>query len=552
MGAGDAGAGSISPAHIKSAKRSLAAGTLKIHGNAHSQPLKSDLSGEPIRRHVVLPNGAKIHPDELARAATDDQGKVVLGPHEGVEVRDPAGLGGGTHGSFSHALDAVAQTPGRDNDRVTLQSPHGYSVTKTRGEWREVLAKDGRPADAKKRWHVTPNAEQIRQQGFAAGKGGGIGGTAKGDGVSVWKDPQKAREFHKQVQDIENVRVSDHPIELAEKLTGEPISTTDPIAKFWERDKGTKLTPNQRAVLHAAVIISGYIPFTSFFGTGPKRDWQNLEVSIDKNLKSRNSDDHTEELYHPQDVSLARSGPGSMASWYDQHNPEPVSEAAQQATGPGATQASDKETAGFFQPQADRPPGLFDKKISAPKPEPMPAAAQRTKPDHVALANADKLDARGVGQLAKQVGIPPGTKFKNKAEALAAIHAHVAKPTRDAITSSLQQAYDDDRAGTKRMPTPADYADVKAAPKDLAAVKDSVSALATDRDATDLAAVYQHAKQAAPDLTDEQFKSIVGKLAHDKAIRLEPYTRAIATVPHPEHVLPLSGELMYYVQPEGK
>lgn len=121
----------ISHDDIKSAKRMLGSGTLKVNQGEAT----SDLSGHPIRHHVTLPSGARVHPDELHRAVLDE-GKVALNPHEGLHVKDP--LGEGQHGSFARALNAVGAFKGRDEDRVTIQTPHGYNVTRTRGEWREL------------------------------------------------------------------------------------------------------------------------------------------------------------------------------------------------------------------------------------------------------------------------------------------------------------------------------------------------------------------------------------------------------------------------------
>ncbi len=127
----------ITHATLKSARRAISAGRLSPKGSATSTPIKSALSGLPIRRYVELEDGSKIHPDELARADVDADGNVTLGP-EDLTVHDPLNHGPDIQPSFERAVATVAAYGGHDDDPVTIQSPHGYPVKMTRGEWRPI------------------------------------------------------------------------------------------------------------------------------------------------------------------------------------------------------------------------------------------------------------------------------------------------------------------------------------------------------------------------------------------------------------------------------
>ncbi len=83
-----------------------------------------------------------------------------------------------------------------------------------------------------------------------------------------------------------------------------------------------------------------------------------------------------------------------------------------------------------------------------------------------------------------------------------------------------------------------------------AAVESAISqAVAGQRFGVDLPAVWDQVKAAHPKLTVVQFQSLAAKLHHEKKIELTPFTRAAATVPRPEFVVPLSTEWMYSAQP---
>lgn len=154
-----------------------------------------------------------------------------------------------------------------------------------------------------KRWHVTPHADDIRKGGFGTGVGKGIGGPLSGQGISVWKDEKHAAKFHKEVQDLEDVRASASPLEDAERLTGVKMRSTDPMAKMYAKKLGRELTPSERGVIHVQSVNSPYIPAESFFVAGPKRKWEKLAASVKPGAKSKVSADR-EELYDPADLTI--------------------------------------------------------------------------------------------------------------------------------------------------------------------------------------------------------------------------------------------------------
>ena len=159
--------------HVQEAKRKLAGGNIAVKGSGTSEPIKSDLSGDTIRRHVVLPNGARVHPNELHRAREGEGGKAELGP-EKISVKDPMNRGEDTHGSFAKAVHAVGAYPIRHNDRVTIQGPHGYSATKTRKEWRDVAAKLKDKPESMAQWMDRENPEATSEAAKNAPASGGV------------------------------------------------------------------------------------------------------------------------------------------------------------------------------------------------------------------------------------------------------------------------------------------------------------------------------------------------------------------------------------------
>lgn len=68
------------------AKNMQAKGNLPVKGGADAPVIASDASGKPIKRYVALPNGARVHPDELQRLKTDKDGTVHLDPNEQLTV----------------------------------------------------------------------------------------------------------------------------------------------------------------------------------------------------------------------------------------------------------------------------------------------------------------------------------------------------------------------------------------------------------------------------------------------------------------------------------
>ena len=155
------------------------------------------------------------------------------------------------------------------------------------------------------RWHVTPAAEAIRQGGFAAGKGGGIGGAVAGEGVSVWKDEKSADKMLKDVQAMEAIRTAADPIAAAVQATGRPLSDTDAIAKGYAKGyfgPAIELTPAQRAIVHYQANENPYIPARGFFGAEPPRTWEKIAATVKAGAKNRIVSD-SEDLYNPDDIT---------------------------------------------------------------------------------------------------------------------------------------------------------------------------------------------------------------------------------------------------------
>ncbi|MBV8096260.1 MAG: hypothetical protein JO110_24090, partial [Acetobacteraceae bacterium] len=110
-----------------------------IYGHEYTPDafILSDATGRPIRHYVTLANGARVHPDELARLKVGKDGQVSLAPDEGLTVIDPVNRGKMRVKSFGRALANVGSYLTGPHDPVTIQSPHGYTVTKPRASWQK-------------------------------------------------------------------------------------------------------------------------------------------------------------------------------------------------------------------------------------------------------------------------------------------------------------------------------------------------------------------------------------------------------------------------------
>lgn len=153
----------ITKAGIDHVKKNLASGKIGVQGDHTSSPYVSAASGETLKRHVTLPTGAKVHPDELHRIHVEDDGTVSMGP-ENVGVKDPMNPGKTeTHPSFERAVNSAAAIKGRDQDRVTIQSPHGFSAEKTRAEWRDEHEKLKNKPESFASWHDRENPPAVSE-----------------------------------------------------------------------------------------------------------------------------------------------------------------------------------------------------------------------------------------------------------------------------------------------------------------------------------------------------------------------------------------------------
>lgn len=121
---------------VHAARKQLASGKLKVHGGVTSSPVTSDATGKPIKRWVELANGARVHPDELQRLKLDSNGDVSLSADERLTVIDPSNRGRSAERTFERAAGKAASLArSRPHDMVTIQSAHGYAVTRPREEW---------------------------------------------------------------------------------------------------------------------------------------------------------------------------------------------------------------------------------------------------------------------------------------------------------------------------------------------------------------------------------------------------------------------------------
>ncbi len=113
--------------------------------------IRSDATGRPIRFYVELPNGARVHPDELARLRKNPKtGAMEVIPDERLVVRvgtevharprtfDRAAYEAGFTRAWRDPADHSKGSIFRQDERVTIASPSGTAVTRTRGEWRRV------------------------------------------------------------------------------------------------------------------------------------------------------------------------------------------------------------------------------------------------------------------------------------------------------------------------------------------------------------------------------------------------------------------------------
>ena len=120
--------------------------------------------------------------------------------------------------------------------------------------------------------------------------------------------------------------------------------------------------------------------------------------------------------------------------------------------------------------------------------------------------------------------------------------------------ADLQAAYDDDRTGKRRMPTGGELA---ARPLSAGAeavkpaVASTIASLSTDRfNPPDLQDVYSAARAQHPNLSRQDFNTLVAQLSREGKVRLHSHTRAMSEVQHPEAALLVDGEVMTKVSAE--
>ncbi len=115
----------------------------EIWGYPYSPELfvPSDATGVPIRYYIELPNGARVHPDELHRLRQNAQGQWVVTPKETLTVSAP-GQRNRRFQTTASALWEADSVSGPADTLVTLRSASGLELTYTKKQWtriREVM-----------------------------------------------------------------------------------------------------------------------------------------------------------------------------------------------------------------------------------------------------------------------------------------------------------------------------------------------------------------------------------------------------------------------------
>lgn len=149
--------GRFAKAHVTATKRELASGKRAV--KTASEAFPSDVSGLPIKRHVEMTSGAKIHPDELHRLRHDDDGEHYLSTDEMLTV-NPGTRSAASAKSFAHALAGLANRVGGN---TTIQGPHGYSATLPNDEWRKL----GRAPGPFHQWLDSQGPEDLKSKASA-------------------------------------------------------------------------------------------------------------------------------------------------------------------------------------------------------------------------------------------------------------------------------------------------------------------------------------------------------------------------------------------------
>lgn len=147
------------------------------------------------------------------------------------------------------------------------------------------------------RYHVTANANDILNQGFAPKKGKGVGGVSNNKGfVYTTKDRKYAESMAQHMNELEHIRTSKDPLEEASQYAGRGVANyaLANVMPIYEQNKGEPLTDAEKAMVIAVHGKGGdkfpeMLP-TSFFRDDPKRHFDVIAVDVSKGEKKGESE----------------------------------------------------------------------------------------------------------------------------------------------------------------------------------------------------------------------------------------------------------------------
>lgn len=155
------------------------------------------------------------------------------------------------------------------------------------------------------RYHVTANKDRIIKEGFKKGQSGGVGG---GTGqIYVWSNIETATSLRDHLNLLEQIRVSDDPIQYAIKhsKSGEfgSRASLEAIESAKSLFRKTGRDFDDRTI--ALYASSHYVPFKSFNFDGPLRKFEVVKIRVLPGAKPDYVND-SEERYDPSSLEVEK------------------------------------------------------------------------------------------------------------------------------------------------------------------------------------------------------------------------------------------------------